>query len=185
MGFLRKLKGWFCVVLIAAGAAQMRSSLNGSTFRNEDIGLTYTLPQGLAPAPNQKVPQDPHGREFIILALWDTPRKTPIPRVTFLYDTKEAPAKLTPEEVATRFLQAMSRNREGYKMSDPRRVSIADTTMWRMDYWRPDDSGQSFNSAVIIPLKDRKLLFIQMNAPTQAKLDSLIDTLRELHFDKR
>ena len=183
-GLVRSFLVWFFVVLTAAGTAQMRSSLNGTTFRNENVGLTYTLPRGFAPDPKQQIPQDPHGREFIILALWDIPRRTPVPRVTFLYETREAPAWFTPDEAALRYLRSMKPGQD-YKMSEPKKVSIAGNMMWRLDYWYPDDSGQSYNSAIVIPFKDRRLLFIQMNAPTQSKLDFLIDSLRELHFDKK
>lgn len=186
---MRSLARIFCLLagtaLALTNTDQIKSSLNGTTFRNENIGLAYKLPEGLAPDPKQQIPQDPNGREFIILALWNHPRRTPIPRVTFLYETKEAPASLTSEEIALRYLRALERHREGYKMSDPRRLLVSGNTMWRMDYWRPDDSGQSYNSAIIIPFKDRKLLFIQMNAPTPKELDSLIRSLDTLRFDKR
>jgi hypothetical protein len=186
---MRSLARMFCLLAVAALALtntdQIKSTLNGTMFRNENIGLTYKIPEGFAPDPKQQIPQDPRGREFIILALWDHPRHTPIPRITFLYETKEAPASFTSEQIALRYLHALERHREGYKMSDPRRVSMSGNTMWRMDYWRSDDSGQSYNSAIIIPFKDRKLLFIQMNASTQDELDSLIRSLDTLRFDKR
>jgi len=41
-----------------------------------------------------------------------------------------------------------------------------------MDYWRPDDSGQSYNSAMVYPFKGEKVLFIQMNAASQRELGS-------------
>jgi hypothetical protein len=55
-------------------------------------------------------------------------------------------------------------------------------TLWRMDYWRPDDSGQSFNSMMAIALNDRSVLCIQMNAPSQPELDRLFDSLQRLHI---
>ncbi|HEY7405361.1 MAG TPA: hypothetical protein VIB39_17680 [Candidatus Angelobacter sp.] len=165
--------------------SQAKSGINGRTYRNDNIGLTYAIPQGLAADPKMQIPQDPAGREFIILALWDNPRHTPIPRITFLYETKEAPAGLSAEEIALRYLHSLERNRDGYKMSEPKKLLSAGFAMWRMDYWRPDDAGQSYNSAIIVPLKDRRLLFIQMNAASQNELDSLVGSLNNLQLDKR
>jgi len=182
--FARPLR--ICLILAFLGTAtgQVKTSLTGRTFKNDNIGLTYTFPEAFTPEPEDQLPQDPKGREHIILALWDKPRHTPIPRIVFLYDTKVEPASFTLKEIAVRYLHSL-RPGEGYKMSEPQKVSIAGNTMWRMDYWRADDSGQSYNSAVVIPFKDRRLLFIQMNAPSQRELDSIVDSLHELRFDRR
>ena len=174
------------LILVSLGTAtgQIENSATGRTFRNDNIGMTYTIPEALAPEAESQLPRDPKGHEYIILALWDKARHTPVPRVVFLYETKEAPASLTPEEIALRYLHSM-KPLQGYKMTEPQRVSTAGTTMWRMDYQRPDDSGQSYNSAIVVPFSDRKLLFIQMNAATQGDLDTLVGSLRELRFDRK
>jgi hypothetical protein len=170
--------------LIGTTSGQTKTERHGPTFESKEIGLIYRFPEALEPAPADQLPQDPKGRERIILALWEKPRHAPVPRIVFLYDTKAAPASLTAEEIAVRYLHSLKPG-EGYKMSEPQKVSIAGNTMWRMDYWRPDDSGQSVNSAIVIPFKDKRLLFIQMNAPSQRELDALVDSLQELKFDRR
>jgi hypothetical protein len=170
--------------LIGSTLGQIKDNLTGRTFRNENIGLTYTFPAAFVPEAENKLPQDPNNREHVLLALWDKPRHTPVPRVVLLYDTKINPDRYTLEQIAVRYLQSLKPG-EGYKMSKPREVSIGGNTMWRMDYWRPDDSGQSYNSAIAIPFKDRRLLFIQMNAPSQGELDSLVASLQELKFDRK
>src|SRR6266699_5329077 len=79
-----------CVIPILFGTAtsQVKSSPTGRIFRNEMFGLTYIIPGNLAPSPDNQLPQDPTGREKFVLALWDNPRRTPVPHVVFMYDTK-------------------------------------------------------------------------------------------------
>jgi hypothetical protein len=171
-------------VLLGTAICQTKADQPRRTFENKEIGLTYAFPEGLDPTPADQLPRDPNGREHIILALWDKPRHAPVPRIVFLYDAKAAPATLTTEEIAVRYLHSLKPG-EGYKMSEPQKTSMAGNTMWRMDYWRPDDSGQSFNSAIVIPFKDKRLLFVQMNAASQRELDSIVGSLHELRFDSR
>jgi hypothetical protein len=177
-----------CVISILLGTAtsQVKSSPTGRIFRNEMFGLTYTIPGNLAPSPESQLPQDPTGREKFVLALWDNPRRTPVPHVAFMYDTKVS-GKLSgwsPEAIAEGYLGSLKPG-EGYKMGKPRKVSMAGNTLWRMDYWRPDDSGQSYNSSIVYPFKGEKVLFIQMNAASQRELDLLVDSLQGLKFDQK
>jgi hypothetical protein len=51
------------------------------------------------------------------------------------------------------------------------RFSFAGAAMWRMDYRLSEDSGHRCNTAVVIPLKDRRVLVIQMDAPSQRELE--------------
>jgi len=171
------------IALAGAMAAQMRPSPAGQTYRNVDLGLTYTYTSTFAPQPENELPQS-SGTEKIILALWDKPRHTPVPRVVFLYDSKVQPARLTPDEIALKYLQTL-RPQAGYKMSKPQKVTIGANALWRMDYWRPDDSGQSYNSAIAFVFMNKTVLFIQMNASSQPELDSLVDSLQLLTFDRR
>jgi hypothetical protein len=161
---------------------QSKNSLIGRTFKNSDLGLTYSLPESLVPQPDIQLPRDSQGREEILLALWDETRQTPDPRITFLYDKKVA--HMPPGQHALRYLHSAPAG-PGYKLTEPRKVSMGGTTMWRMDYSRPDESGHSYSSAIVIPFSDGTLLFIQMNAPSQSQLDSLVGSLNTLRVDKR
>jgi len=134
------------------------------------------------------MPQDPSGREHVILALWDAPQRTGIPRMAFLYDTKIRPAGSSPEMMADRYLAAMRvevSKWQGVKVSDPKKISPAGYEIWRLDYWHPADSGPPYNSAIVIPLKDRRILAIQINAPSQNELDAEVESLRDLRFDEK
>jgi hypothetical protein len=101
-----------------------------------------------------------------------------------MYETKARSSTLTLDQIGEYYLRSLKPG-EGFKMEQPRKVLIAGNTMWRMDYWRSDDSGQSFNSSFAVPLKDRRVLFIQMNASSQHKLDLLVDSLQGMKFDQK
>jgi hypothetical protein len=104
----------------------------------------------------------------------------------FLYDTKARPAAWSAETIADHYLRALRlRPGEGYKMGQPQKVSIAGKTMWRMDYWKPNDSGQSYNCAIVFPLEDRRILFIQLNAASEPELNLLRDSLKGLKLDQQ
>ena len=133
--------------------------------------------------PESELPRDSAGREHINLALWDNPRRT-IPRAVFLYDSMVRPYGMSREAIADSYLRSI-RTGEGYKMGKPRRVSIAGNIMWRMDYWRPDPAGQSYNSGIVIPLQDRRVLAIQMNAASARELDLTVSSLQGLKFDQK
>ena len=171
-------------VLAAVATAQIKSSVSGQTFRNENIGLTWTFPETFIAEAPDKLPRDPTGRDQFILALWNKHRKTPVPPVVFLWDTKITPSTLSPFVTAQRYLQSLKPG-EGFKLSKPTELSISGFTALRMNYSRPDDAGQSYNSAIAVPLRDRTLLFIQMNALSQHELDSLVDSLRALRFEAK
>jgi hypothetical protein len=166
---------------------QAANGVHGHVFRSNPIGLTYTFPEKFASKVESEMPQDPSGREHVILALWDTPQRSGIPRMAFLYDTKVRPAGSSREAMASRYLEALRQQAlqwQGGKVSEPRKISPAGHDIWRMDYWHPAGSAPPFNSGIVIPLKDRRILAIQINAPSQSELDSEVDSLRDLHFDK-
>ena len=151
------------------------------------MGISYSLPEYLYPKLEKEIgKQDATGREHMILALWDTPGRSGTPRMSFLHDSKARDPELTRNEIATRYLFAMRgeiRHWQGVKISPPEKITLAGYSIWRLDYWHPPDSGLPFNSGVVIPLKDRSILVIQINAPSQSELDAEIDSLRTLHFD--
>ena len=100
------------------------------------------------------------------------PRRTPIPRIVFLHDTKARSSTLTADQIGEDYLKSLKPG-EGFKVERPKKVLIAGNSIWRMDYWRPDTSGQSFHSSFAVPLKDRRVLFIDMNSSSRSQLDVL------------
>jgi hypothetical protein len=179
----------FLICGICIGQAQ--DGVHGHIFRNNAIGFTYTFPEQFSPRVETEMPlqfqNDPTGREHMILALWETPERSGAPRMTFLYDTKVRQAGLSRAEMADRYLAAVRKlwvNVPGVKISGPKEISPAGYTIWRLDLFQPNTLPH-YNAAVAIPLPDRRLLLIQANAPSQSELDRQIDSLSELHFDKK
>ncbi len=176
--------------LIGFGRSRAGDRVEGHVFRSDDIGMTFSFPASFYSKTEQEMVRqrhDPSGREHVILALWDAPERAGIPRMAFLHDKKIRPAGSSRSEIAARYLGAMRQTVaewQGVKISESKRVSLAGYAIWRLDYWHPADSAPPYNAAVVIPLKDRSILAIQVNAPSQSELDSEIDSLRELHFDE-
>lgn len=171
------------VAMLSSVLAQSVATASDDIYRNAEIGLTYKIPDHLVRMADNELPKS-SGRDHIILALWDEPRRTPVPRVVFLYDSKVQSSALTPDDIGLKYLKSL-RPQDGYKMSEPQRVAVGSNTMWRMDYWRPDVSGQSNNSAITYVFRNRTVLFIQMNADTQDRLNSLVDSLKTLVIEQR
>ena len=167
--------------------AGQTASVHGHVFRDDTLGLTYTFSEQFSAKVESEMPmQDRSGREHMILALWNTPDRTGTPRMAFLYDRKIRPAGSSREEIADRYLAAVRQmwvNVQGVKISSPRRISPAGYAMWRLDLFQPDILPH-YNSAIAIPLPDRRILVIQVNAPSQSELDAEVDSLGEMHFDQ-
>jgi len=72
---------------------------------------------------------------------------------------------------------------KGVKIYGPTKIAMTGYALWRLDLWRPDPEPHS-NAAVVIPLRDRRILVIQVNAPSQSELDTEVDSLQDLQFDK-
>ena len=187
--FSRILVALLCsiVTCVIVCAGQAEEGVHGHVFRSDAIGLTYTFPEKFSPKVENEIrPQDPSGREHVILALWNTPERTGVPRMALLYDRKVRPAGSSREEMAGRYLAAVRQlwvNVQGVKISGPKQVSPAGYAIWRLDLWQPDTLPH-YNSAIAIPLADRRILVIQVNAPSQSDLDAEVDSLRELRFDR-
>ena len=178
----------FCLALICifGCAAQTKDGLQENTFRSSAIGMTYSVPKKFSAKVEADLPQDPSGREHVILALWDTSERAGIPRMAFLWDTKVRPPGSTRETMAARYLAAMkdvATKGGGVSVSAPIAISPAGYTIWRMNYLYPAAPERAHNCGIVIPLKDRRILAIQINASSQADLDAEVDSLRELHFD--
>ncbi len=186
MKMLPRLLCVICAIMLLVGVAnaQLKCSTNGQAFSCAAISLTYSVPQGFDSTPENQLPHDATGREQILLALWAQGHRTPVPQIVFIYDHLARSSSLSPQTIAEDYLKALKPG-EGYKMGVPQRVELANVPTWRMDYWRPDDAGQSYNSAIVIPSAEHKILFIQMNAASSAELNALVDSLRSLKFGSK
>jgi len=168
---------------------QAGDSVSGHIFHSDIMGITYAFPERFYSKVESEMvqqPRDPSGREHVVLALWDAPERVGIPRMAFLHDTKPRPAGYSRDAMAARYLEAMKQTVgewRGVKISAPRKIQLTGYDAWRLDYWHPANSAPPYNSAVVVPLGDRSILAIQVNAPSQSELDSEIDSLRELRFE--
>ena len=177
---------WTSSFVVCAGQAS--EGVHGHVFRSDSIGLTYAFPQNLSAKVERELPMnDSSGREHMILALWDSPDREGSPRIALLYDTKPRSAELSRAEIANRYLSAVRQlwvNVPGIKISGPQKMSLPGCEVWRLDLFQPD-ALPHYNSAVVVPLADRRLVAIQINAPSQAELDEEVNSLRGLRLDRQ
>jgi hypothetical protein len=68
-------------------------------------------------------------------------------------------------------------------MAGPTKVSEPSYDYWRLDLSAPDQQPR-YNSVILITLSDRRVLVIQVNAPSQSELDGEVDSLARMRFDK-
>ena len=162
--------------------APLKNTVTGRTLRTENEGLTYTFPEGLVAMPEDKLPRDPTGREIFLLALWDSPRKTPVPRIVVLWDLMVRSSGSTPEIIATHTLKTLPLPKDA-KASTIVKVESGKNAFWRMDYWIPNSTEQAYNTAIVVPLADRRIVLFQMNAASQHQLDLLAKSLNSLELD--
>lgn len=169
-------------------AGQAAGSVHGHVFRSDAIGLTYDFPEDFSAKVEGELPlNDPKGREHLILALWKSPERTGSPRIALLYDTKQRSADLSRAEIANRYLAAIRQlwaGVPGVKISGPQKISQPGCDLWRTDLFQPDKLPH-YNAAVVVPLADRRVLAIQINAPSQSELDQEVDSLRGLRLDRK
>jgi len=177
-----------CVSLVCPTClGQGRGSVHGDVFREAAMGLTYEFPRKFSPKVESEIPsRDPTGREHMILALWDTPERGGQPRIAFLYDTKQRSSDRTHDTIALAYLGEIKRTWLGVK--DVKIVGPTKVSETSYDYWRLDLSAPSqvprYNSTVVITLSDRRVLAIKASAPSQSELDSEVDSLARIRFDK-
>jgi hypothetical protein len=122
----------------------------------------------------------------MILALWDTRERSGQPRMSFLYDTKQRSSDKTHDTIALAYLgevKGMWLGIKGLKMAGPTKVSEPSYDYWRLDLSAPDQQPR-YNSVILITLSDRRVLVIQVNAPSQSELDGEVDSLARMRFDK-
>jgi len=177
-----------CVSLVCPTClGQGRGSVHGDVFREAAMGLTYEFPRKFSPKVESEIPsRDPTGREHMILALWDIPERGGQPRIAFLYDTKQRSSDRTHDTIALAYLGEIKRTWLGVK--DVKIVGPTKVSETSYDYWRLDLSAPSqvprYNSTVVITLSDRRVLAIKASAPSQSELDSEVDSLARIRFDK-
>ena len=173
---------------LVISAGQVAGSIHGHVFRSDAIGLTFTVPETFSAKVESELPMhDPGGREHMILALWKSNESTASPRIAMLYDTKQRSPDLSRAEIANRYLAAIRQlwvNVRGVKISGPLKISQPGCDFWRTDFFQPD-ALPHYNAAVVVPLADRRLLAIQINAPSQKELDEEVDSLKELRLDRK
>jgi len=149
--------------------------------------LTYIFPARFSPKINNELPAD-NGFEYVVLALWDSPKKDGIPQLAFIHDTRQRPSSWSKQQIAEQYIVGLKKIALSWKdarVSDSKKISTSAIEMWRVDYWHSPDAGPAYNAAVVIPLKDRSVLAIQLNASSQNALDDEVDSLRQLKFDPR
>jgi hypothetical protein len=145
--------------LVCAG--QSSGSIHGHIFRSDALGLTYTFPENFSAKVESEIPSaDPSGREHMILQLWNSPDR---------------------DRAAVRQLWAGVR---GAKIVGPQKISSPACEMWRVDFFQPDALPR-YSAAVVLPLADRRLIAIQINAPSQKELDAEVDSLQGLRLDRK
>lgn len=174
-----------CLVVLCSG--QTNERVEGHVFRSDAIGLTYTFSPDFSAKTAREIPGSDTAVERMLLVLWDNPNRAGSPRISLLYDKKVRPADRMRKQIAYRYLVEVKRMWEpvrGVDISPPEETSPAGYPIWRLDLWQPNNSPH-FNSAVVIPLADRRILAIQMNAPSRAELDAELDSLKNLRFDQK
>jgi len=175
-------------LLCSAGSGQQGGSVHGNVFRESNVGLTYEFPEKLSPRVDNKqlFGNDTTGREIVILSLWDTPEHGGALRMVFLYDAKQRSSDRTRDTIALAYIGEIRRawlGVKGVETTAPTKISEAS-----YDYWRLDISGADqvprYSSAVVITLADRRVLAIKAGAPSQSELDSEVNSLARMRFDK-
>ncbi len=174
------------VLLESVSSGQTKERVEGHVFRSDALGITYAFPEQFSARTASQIPNSESSVERMLLALWSNPDRSGDPRISLLYDKKVRPAGRTRQQMAERYLQEVRQmwaGVPGVKISPLKETSPAGYPLWRVDFFQPDNSPH-FESAAVIPLPDRRLLVIQMNAPSQAELDAELETLKNLHFDR-
>jgi hypothetical protein len=172
---------------VVACGGQAKDRIAGEVFRSDAIGLTYTFPAAFSPKIASEIPGSTSAVETLILALWSTPDRIGPPRMSFLYDKKIRPAGRTRQQMADRYLGEIKQmwvGVRGAKITGPEEISPAGYLIWRINISQPDNSPH-YISAIAIPLPDRRILVIQANAPSQGELDAELNSLKDLHFDRK
>jgi len=168
---------------------QAAGTVHGNVFREASMGLTYEFPEKFSPKVGSQMPKpfrDATGRERFILTLWDTPERGGALRMAFLYDTKQRSSDRTRDTIALAYIGELKRGWlgvKGVKIDGPTKFSEPSYDYWRLDFSGPDQVPR-YSAGIVITLADRRVLFIRAGAPSESELDSEIDSLARMRFDK-
>ena len=189
---MRALVLWIFVclsLLCPLSMGQEGGTVHGNVFREAALGMTYEFPEKFSPkvAENKKLfGNDTTGRERMILTLWETPESGGALRMAFLYDAKQRSKDRTHDTVALSYIGEIKGQWLGVKgvnLVGPTKASQPSYDYWRLDFSAPGQTPH-FNSAIVITLADRRVLVIRAGAPSQSELDSEVDSLTKLRFEK-
>ena len=106
--------------------------------------------------------------------------------MAFLYDTKQRSSDRTHDTIALAYLgeiKGMWLGVKGVNMTAPVKASQFSYDYWRLDFSAPGHEPR-FNSAVVMTLADRRVLVVRVGASSQSDLDSEVDSLSKLRFDR-
>lgn len=175
-------------VLCLTSAGQEGASVHGNVFREPTIGLTYEFPEKFVPKVESRklFGNDSTGREQMILSLWDPAQSGGALRMAFLYDTKQRSSDRTHDTIALAYIGEIKRSWLGVKnvnIVGPTKISEPSYDYWRLDFSAPGQVPR-YSSAVVITLSDRRILVFRAGAPSQSELDSEVDSLARMRFDK-
>jgi hypothetical protein len=165
---------------------QAKGNVHGNVFREPTLGLTYEFSEKLSPEVEGKSPIHGSEREHVILTLWEAPQHRGALRMAFLYDTKQRSSDRTRDTIALAYIgeiRGMWQGVKGVKMDAPTKVSQPSYDYWRLDFFAPGQVPR-YNSMIVITLSDRRVLAVRAAAPSQSELDSEVDSLSRMRFDK-
>ena len=181
------LQVFVCLSLMClACMGQTKGSVHGNVFRQAAMGLTYEFPEKFNSKIEGKSPIQGSQREQMILTLWDAPKAGGALRMAFLYDTKQRSSDRTHDTISLAYLGEVKRmwlGVKGVNVVGPTKISQPSYDCWRLDFSAPDQVPR-FNSAIVITLADRRVLVVRAGAPSQSELDSEVDSLSQMRFDK-
>jgi hypothetical protein len=181
------LAGVLCLPLLSAVCAgQVKGTIHGNVFREPGLGLTYEFPEKFSSKLEGESPIKGSQREHMILTLWETPESGGALRMAFLYDTMQRSRDRTHDTIALAYLGEIKRmwlGVKGVSIAGPAKVLQPSYDYWRMDFSGPDQVPR-YSSAIVITLADRRVLVVRAGASSQSELDSEIDSLAGMRFDK-
>jgi hypothetical protein len=180
---------FFFVTLSACCAAQthddiqLGGSFDGNTYKNAHIGLTYSYPDKLQPQSLATLPPPSDGRTHILLALWNSPKQTPTPRIVMFIDDVSS----YPNVTTARYLLSMTKAAQqgGADISkEPVEVVISGLKFLRLDYRRPKDPAQLYNSG-FVALWNKYALVFQINSATPGELEDYAKSVKSLSVSRK
>src|SRR5438876_485209 len=161
---------------------QLGGSFDGNTYKNAHLGFSYSYPDKLQPQSLATLPPPSDGRTHILLALWDSPKQTPTPRIVLFVDDVSS----YPNATTAGYLGSMTKAaRQGGAdvNKEPGEVVISGLKFLRLDYRHPKYPAQLYNSG-FVALWGKYALVFQMNAATQEELDDYAKSVKSLSVSR-